>query len=77
MEVQPGLYDFRIVEHHKFPLRKVRRQGREDIFAHFAVTVDQQFGAVAFRQREFGDTAVRQVVIEVLYLDLFGFFYHV
>ena len=48
VEMQPRLYDFRVVEYHQGTLGQIVRQRRERVLAHRSVTVHQQFGLIPF-----------------------------
>ena len=46
VEMQPRLYDFRVVEYHQGALGQIVRQRSERVLAHRSVTVHQQFGLI-------------------------------
>ena len=75
VEMQPRLYDFRVVEYHQGTLGQIVRQRSERVLAHRSVTVHQQFGLVPFGQGEFRDALVGQLIVVVFNLDVFGFFH--
>ena len=65
------LNDSCVVEHHQSSLRQVLRQVVENIITHFAMIVDEKFRVVTFLQREFGDTLVGQIIIEIRNMYVF------
>ena len=69
-EVHTGLDHLRIVKHHQRSLRQVVGQVIKDILPYLTFIINKEFGLVAARHRELGDTLVGQVILIVADVDM-------
>ena len=73
-EVHAGLDNLGVVEHHQGTLRQVARQIVERVFAHLAMTVDEQLAVVALGERKLGYALIGERIVIVA--DLYVFCIH-
>ena len=68
-EMQAGLDNLGIVEHHECALGQVLGQVEEEVLSHLTMTVDEQFRLVTLCLREFRNALVGQIV--VIFADMY------
>ena len=69
-EVHTCLNHLRIVKHHQRSLRQIVWQVIKDILPYLTFIINKEFGLVAARHRELGDTLVGQVILIVADVDM-------
>ena len=77
VEVQACLDYFGIVENHQAVCRQAVGEGSEYGFGNLAVAIHQQFGLVAYGQRELGNAPVGQRIVEFTDFNMSGIFCHI